>query len=566
MVNNFFSYFHIYIIVIVVALCIQLYLSTSLMQRGFEILKSKKTLKGLLRLIFIGIIGFLLYIQLENRSISIISFILSCYKIATILVLLFTIGIHLYFPILSLFSRVVNLYKSAKYIRTALKLVLIICIGGLTLIFAGKIIFSILFPLIPYFRYLTIVAILTFLIFQKVIKKNQYEYLNVFGSVALILGFLVFSLSLLIEIISHFHLIRKGFKLFVEIVDILPGYYKIIPYLILASWLIVLYLLVHINLRKVSRIITEFIENNVRKFYQEKIIDLVYNESYNDGFPVEKLAFLSKVKRLFYTRNIFIEELLKMYEIVHGEIQDRIKHIFDFLDLTKDAHYYLHNHLWYYKINGLRIYAELENNTEIKYIQKLTLSKNIILRSESRLAMARLTENNKPLDYLKDLNQVLTVWEQVNILHYFKNHQKPIGDLSGLLNSKNTSVNCFGLHCVRMFNKFELRSQVFEFTKHPEVKVKNAAFEALSLFSDTESVNYIIVCYSKNLALSTVIIMIKTLGIICDSVAIPFLKEQLKNEMNEQIHTELFKSLLIIDPKAKLPLSDKLRLKKLLNN
>ena len=399
----------------------------------------------------------------------------------------------------------------------------------------------------PEYTYMTVTAIIAFFILHYVYSKNEYENLDVFGSVLLIIWVSIFVLGFSLHLAVHFKLFEKAIGLFEYLNRVLPGAYKSLPYIILASWIINFFALIYVTGRRISNILIDHIEKKIRSSYQEKIIELIYDDSTEGLSTVEELQYFKKVKRLFFTRQLFSDELLRMHEIVYGSLLERINQLFNSLLLKDDAYNYLHSRRWFYKIKGLRIYAELGDKSEITYIEKLIHSKNFVLRFEAQLAMTRLSEEAKPLHYLKRLEEKLTVWEQLNLIYFYTNHQKPVGDLSGLLDSPNISVICFGLQCIRKFNKVEYRSRIMELTRHDDWEVQNAAYQTLGLYDEAEISSYILSRYDQTLIVSTRIIMIRSLGLTGDQAAIPFLKQQLLSVVSDEICIELFRALIQID-------------------
>jgi len=550
MVKSLPSYAFIYIIVIIVAICLQLCLSTSLIPKGMYIYKRVKALRVSLWVILIGILCYLFFRWTGDRLFSLLFAIAPEYKLLTIAAMLIAVGLHIYLHT-TLLPKAINLYRTVKGLRVTLQLALI---GILCFLFfywtGGDKFISIFFFIATEYKHLTIAVIIAFFVFVFVQKKSRYELLDVFGSVVLICWLWAFAITASVHFIIHFGLIGKGVRLFDYLTEVIPANYKILPYIILVIWVINVYVLIDITIRRTSKIISEYMERKIRESYQEKIIELTYSDEYENGLPAVEQAYFKKVKRLFFTRNIFADELLRMHEIVYGVLHKRIHTFFDLLLLPNDAHNYLHNRHWYYKIKGLRIYSQLGNTTEIDYIRRLVSSKNSVLRAEAQLAMARLTEGKKPLLYLKDLEQRLTVWEQLNLIHYFTNFQKPVGDLACILASGNNSVVTFGLHCIRLFNRFEYREQILELTRHADSGVQEAAFEALTLHGDPEVVRYIISRYDPKLPLSTRLSIIKALETIGDPAAVLFLKSEFALGAEDLISIALFKALIRIDPQG----------------
>ena len=108
----------------------------------------------------------------------------------------------------------------------------------------------------------------------------------------------------------------------------------------------------------------------------------------------------------------------------------------------------------------------------------------------------------------------------------------------------------FGLHCIRLFNRFEYREQILELTRHADSGVQEAAFEALTLHGDPEVVRYIISRYDPKLPLSTRLSIIKALETIGDPAAVLFLKSEFALGAEDLISIALFKALIRIDPQG----------------
>jgi len=455
----------------------------------------------------------------------------------------------------SLVPKTVNLYLTLKPFRVAVQIIAAVLPVILLLYICGDKIIGFLLFVDPEYKHITITAILTFFILQYVKKKNFYKYLEIPGSALLILWLLIFTILTLTHSIFHFHLIDKGTRLFNYLTAVIPGNFKVIPYIILVSWIIIFILLIDIVITKISNMLFDYLEEKARVSFQEKIIELVYDDAYENGMPSGEQTYLKNIQRFSFTLNIFNKELFRLHETIYGSLHERIHRIFDLISVSDRAHKYLYNRLWYYKIKGLHIYAQLGDTSEIKYIRKLTNSRNNVLRSEAQLALARLNENEKPLDYLADYVQTLTEWDQINLIHYFTINQKPVGDLSGLLASANPGVIIFGLQCIRLFKQFDYHDQIIELTKHTNTKVQNTAFLVLSLFEEPEDAVYILNCYNNTLALSPRISMVRALRTIGNSVAIHFLIEQISSETNDEFCIELFRALNRIDPQEALQLA-----------
>jgi hypothetical protein len=475
------------------------------------------------------------------------------YLTAVLVVTMLIIGLQVL-----LSTRLLPEIKRLFKVNNRFKSLLVIVLMAISLYFVFKLVGGqMLFFLIavaPEYKHLTVVAILTFVLLLYVRKNALYEYLEVFGSILLICWAGVFAIITLIHFVIRFQLLEAAVNLFIRVNNIMWGGYKVIPYLIIFTVLVDIYLLIDIAIRKVRRILIDYLEAKIRVSYQSKIVELIYDDVAENVIMIKEQSYFKKVKRLFFTRQIFTEELLRMHEVVLGTLHDRINFIFNMLLLSNDSYNYLHHRLWYYKVNGLRIYAQLGNRKEISYIQGLTNSGNSVLRSEAQLALARLSKDENPFGYLKDRHQKLTDWEQINLIHYYTHHQKPVGDLTGLLSSENDTVVLFGLNCIRAFNKFEYKDLIVGLITHGDIRVKNVAIELLEMFDEPEIAIAVLNTYDDNLPLSTRIKIIRTLGKIGDKSMTSFFENLIGLEEGLDISIELLVALNRIDHEAALEL------------
>jgi len=555
MVNILYSCFLFYIIASIVAVSLQLHLSTSVLAKGIVLYKTVRPFRISLHVVLTGFLCFVFFWYAGNKMVSAGIFLSPYYKMLTILAILVALRSELQY-VTSLWTYARRGYKTVRGVRVSLLFLLAVIGCYVFYRFTGDRFIYFLLLFTPEYFHLTVVAIIAFFILFYVRAKNEYENLNVFGSVLLISWVILFAFGVSLHITVHFKLLEKAISLFDYLNRVLPGRYKSLPYIILACWIINVFALLYVTGSRITNILMDHVVKKIRDSYQEKVIELVYDDTYDNRSIVIEPLYFKKVRRLFFTRQLFSDELLRMHEIVYGGLHDRINQLFHSLLLTKDAFNYLHNRRWFYKIKGLRIYAELGDNSQIAYIEKLIHSKNFDLRFEAQLALARLNEDERPLHYLKDLKEKLSLWEQLNLIYFYTNHQKPVGDLSGLLESANVTVICFGLQCIRKFNKVEYRSRIIDLTTHTDLNVQNAAFQTLGLYDEPETGSYLLSRYDKTLIASTRLIIIRSLGQTGDVAVIPFLKEQLSSTVNQETTLELLKALIQIDSKQASDLAD----------
>ena len=548
MVNSLSSFLLLYIIASIVAVALQLYWSTSLVAKGIVFYKNAKNVRFTIHSVLIAILCALLFWFAGEKIIPLAILLAPYYKLLAMAAILFALNSEFHYGI-SFSKQVVRLFKKIRAFRVSLLILLIGVFFYLFYRITGDRIIYFFLLFTPEYILLTISAIVAFYILNYASSKNEYANLNAFGSVLFIVWFIIFVIGFSVHLGLHFKLFEKGIILFKYLNRVLPGAYKSLPYIILVSWIINFFALIYVTGSRISNILIDYVVEKIRNSYQEKIIELMYDESTDNRSTTGEILYFKKVRRLYFTRQLFADELLRMHEIVYGSLLGRINHLFKSLQLMDDAFKHLHSRHWFYKIKGLRIYAELGDTSQITYIKKLTHSKNYVLRFEAQLALARLSEDERPLNYLKDLKEKLSLWEQLNLIYFYVNHQKPVGDLTGLLESANCSVICFGLLCIRKFNKVDYLTQIMVLTGHEDFNVRNAAFQTLALYDEPEICTYILSCFDQTLVLSNRINLIRSLGQTRDASAIPFLKEQLLTVVSDEICIELFSAFIQIDSK-----------------
>ena len=556
MVNNLSTYTFLFLIASIVAICLQLYLSTSVAGKGIASIRTVKQFQLSIHYVLIGtLIPFLLWF-LGYKIISGAIHFAPYYKVLAMATILLALCLESK-QASSLWNYGIKLYKSLRGSWIMLSFLTVIFCGLFYLLKEHKFDYFLLL-VTPEIIHLTVVAIISCFILNYVRANDEYENLNVFGSILLITWLCIFIIGTSIHLALHFKLYEKTILLFQYLHRVLPGGYKSLPYIILASFVINFLALLYVIGKRISNILIDHVENKIRISYQEKIIELIYDDSIDNESYVKEPIYFKKVKRLFFTRQLFSDELLRMHEVVNGTLREKINLIFNSLLLKKDAFKHLHSRHWFYKIKSLRLYAELGDKSEIAYLRKMVHSKNVILRFEAQLAIARLSDEENPLLYLKDLQEKLSVWEQLNLIYFYTNHQKPVGDLLELLKSANTSVICFGLLCIRKFNRVDYLSQIIELTRHSDCNVRNASFRALGIYDASEICSYIISRYDQTPEIYTQIIMIRSLAHahFGDTAVIPFLEAQIMSMETEELCIELFRVFIQIDSKQALKLAN----------
>ena len=471
---------------------------------------------------------------------------LSSYSFVYLLLTMVAISIQLTIST-SIGTVITKVYSNYKALRAILKGIAITILVLTVLYFIGDRIISFIFSFASEYRQISIVGILSFFALWYIQAKGYYEFLNVFGAIIFMLWLFIFSGIFFTHVAIQHHWFSKSVELFQFLVVQLPEGFKILPYLIVFCFIMLFIILNIINISRINNIIVKYINDRIKETSQDRIIELIYNESHTN-LSEKAQRSLEILKRYRFTRTIFTDELLRMHEIIFGNINDRINHILTSWEVINDARYYLHHRKWHYKIKGLRVYAQLDDKSEMYYIKNLISAKNHVLRIEAQITVARLSNEENPLDYLKDLQNKLTLWEQINLIHYFTRFNKQIGNIKALLNCENTSVTFFGLRLAGIYNQYEHYNQVLKLTKVDDILIQNTAYEALSQYQEPASADYILKKFNVDLPISTRIAMIRALGHIGNTIALPFMKDLLLFEVEYQLSIELFKAIMQLEP------------------
>ncbi|MFB9212031.1 hypothetical protein ACFFUR_09440 [Echinicola jeungdonensis] len=207
-------------------------------------------------------------------------------------------------------------------------------------------------------------------------------------------------------------------------------------------------------------------------------------------------------KKLF--KETLLKEIISLNKNLKGEFKDRLKLIYNCLNLNHLTINKLKSRKWDTLSSGIVESNEMDVIAAIPYIEPLASNKNHIVRTNAVIALLNLSPN-KDLQFLAKQKYPLSKWQQMSIyrvIKYIATEEKI--DLIPLLESKNNTVRVFGIRLVRYLGKFEIiphLSRMFFQSTEEEKQEILSTIKSLSAFTEVELVNEAFLTQSKEIAI-----------------------------------------------------------------
>ncbi|NTW32168.1 MAG: hypothetical protein HGB12_06025 [Bacteroidetes bacterium] len=223
---------------------------------------------------------------------------------------------------------------------------------------------------------------------------------------------------------------------------------KILILLILFFIISVVILFTIITLRRTFLAIKKKKEQKYIVKYSEIITDWIYEEQKDLN-----ISFLKKELADKLCRDVFVKELLFLHSNLRGENKYRLYKLYEDLSLKTFAIKNLYSKYWHIVAKGLREIAQMNITVENKKIESLLNKKNIIIRTESRLAWIKLNPSD-PFIFFNNPDVIITDWGLINTVAILKEYEIYPDFNQWLFNSNNNVVK-YSLKMIGIFKQVE---------------------------------------------------------------------------------------------------------------
>ena len=214
--------------------------------------------------------------------------------------------------------------------------------------------------------------------------------------------------------------------------------------------------------------------------YQLEIAEYLFNEMVS-SIP-ESLQNIYKRGR----RQLLIDEIVRLQSDLSGEVLEKVKKLYEELELYKDSMAKLEEIRWDKKARGMRELSVMGVVEAIPLIEKYTNDRNDVLRSEAFLALTKI-QNKDPLYFLNRKDIFLSLWNQLNLHVAMQRSDIDIPEFKQWLHSENESILLFTIKMASLYNQFDAASEIARLLQHHNPKIRNSAIRALG---DMEAYEY----------------------------------------------------------------------------
>lgn len=250
-------------------------------------------------------------------------------------------------------------------------------------------------------------------------------------------------------------------------------------------------------------------------------------------------------------RKVCVEELVKIKK-EQPQNTDLFKAIYLLLDLEEDS---------LKKLRGTDIELQMEAIDELTYLEYNDAQaeiKSLInhpqagLRTHARFAMIDLANlDDHTLDFVNELQQPLTNWEQLHIMQLLKQKRstQTLPDFSTLINSEKKWQTQFALRLIAEFQQNSSIPDVLRLLHDEDTDIKRTAIHTLGKLHNDIAVPTLKELYQQTSEMPVKKQIISALSNVATEEDIPFLEETLQNG-NYEISFLSAKSLMTIGNKG----------------
>ncbi len=189
---------------------------------------------------------------------------------------------------------------------------------------------------------------------------------------------------------------------------------------------------------------------------------------YDPGIPAKEV------------NKILITEMIRYRNYFSGQIAERIRKLYIDLSLDKEAINQLHKKNWEIKAAALSELFKMDIEVDHTDLLQLVHDKNRYIREFARLSLIKFAKND-PLQFLHELNEPISQWEEFEIFLLFQQKKDFIlSSLEGLIAlDKEPSVVSLCLKLAVYFKQATAVSLILNLIKTPNLKLRGEAIASL---------------------------------------------------------------------------------------
>lgn len=197
-------------------------------------------------------------------------------------------------------------------------------------------------------------------------------------------------------------------------------------------------------------------------------------------------------------KKILVNEMFNYRNYFSGSIAERIRRLYIYLSLDKEARRRAHSKNWEVCANALSELFKMDVEIDQAYLMQLITNHNRYIREFARLLLMKFTKED-PLQFLRELNEPLSQWQEFEIFLLFQQKTDyTLGSLEGLLSlTKESSVVSLCLKLAVFFNQKEAIPLLIDLLLTPDLKLRAQTINALGKMEADTGAKHLVNIYPE---------------------------------------------------------------------
>jgi len=296
-----------------------------------------------------------------------------------------------------------------------------------------------------------------------------------------------------------------------------------------------------------------------RKVFSPMICEFLFFEE--DGEKKEKMNYIDlkiQIRELIknrFDREVLTEVLMDLRTDVTGKTRTELFHIYQDLELHKDAYEKLNSWRWEMISKGIYELTQMEVKDSYSLITRFINDKRKTIRKQAEIATVSLKEEG--INYFLDHTKYkISEWQQIKLLDVVRNktdYQPPAFRL--WLTSKNNDVVLFSLRLIKYYNQNDASASLIQLLRHKSDAIKKEVIFCIRDFNVIEAVPTLKIIFWKCTD-DVKMFVLEALSHLGSEDDIAFLEDIMTKEMAFTVKGKAISALNTIRPEGMLPTQD----------
>lgn len=256
-----------------------------------------------------------------------------------------------------------------------------------------------------------------------------------------------------------------------------------------------------------------------------------------------------------FEREVLTAVLMDLRKDVTGKTREDIYHMYQDLDLHKDAYKNLKSWRWEKVSKGIFELTQMEVKDAYGLITRFINDKRSTIRKQAEIATVSLKDEG--INYFLDHTRFkISEWQQLKLLDVVRNKKDYVPPPFRLwLTSKNNHVVLFSLRLIKYYNQNDASASLIQLLRHTNNHIKKEAIFCIRDFNVTDAVPVLKQIFWK-CTTDTKMHVLEALSHLGTEKDIGFIENIVEKEMAFTVKGKAITALNTIRPEGVLPTQD----------